>query len=286
MSEVSFDNRPSAPVQEQPTPASELAQQQANTTTAVAQVNSGAIAKREPFKLRDFIPSFKDVILPRVNMVFNTGDLAKTFRPGEILYGQSAVIYSPPKVNIKTGVQESAGTAPVNITFIGRVSERFVEKVEWGSGQRGIIVADEESVRNCGGTTDYDEHRLRQKDGCRLFEPMHDMLVAIERPECCKDDGTLFVFEAGGKKYTFGFWALKGSCYTEALKKVVYLARTMGCLRGDFPDGGYPAWSYSVSTWQKPFKSGNTSPVPRLVPCEKNSPEFLSLIEGFVSRNA
>lgn len=284
MSEVSFDARPGAPAQEQPTPAAEVVQQ--NQTTALARVSENrAVAKQEPFKLRDFVPGFKDVILPRCNIVFNTGELAKQFRPGEILYGQSAVLYSPPKVN-KMGVQESAGTPPVNITFIGRVSERFVEKVEWGTGQRGIIVADEQSVINCGGTTDYDEYNLRKKDGCRLFEPMHDMLIAIERPACCADDGTLFVFEAGAKKYTFGFWALKGSCYTEALKKVVYLARTMGCLRGDFPDGGFPAWSYSVSTWQKPFKSGNTSPVPRLVPCEKNSPEFLSLIEGFVSRNA
>lgn len=283
--ECNFDNRPSAPVQEQPTPAPDVAQQP--TTTAVAATPRYDVpAVKEPIVIGDFLPSFKDVILPRINLVHNTGELKDTFTPGELVYAQSTVIYSPPKVNLKTGQQESAGTPPVIITFIGRVRERFVEKTKFGSGQRGVIVADEASVRNCGGTLDWDEHRLKEKDGMKLFEPLHEMLVAIERPECCADDGTLFVFEATGKKYTFGFWDLKGSAYTEVLKKVVYLHRTMGPLRGEFPNGGFPAYSYAISTWNKPFKTGNTVPVPRAVPHQKSTPEFLELVRGFVSRNA
>lgn len=285
--ECNFDNRPSAPVQEQPTPAPDVAQQPAQTTAVAAAPRYDVPAVKEPLIIGDYLPSFKDIILPRINLVHNTGELKDTFTPGELVYAQSTVIYSPPKVNQKSGQQESAGTPPVVMTFIGRVSERFVEKVPFGSKERGVIVADEASVRNCGGTTDWDEHRLKAKDGMKLFEPLCEMLVAIERPDCCADDGTLFVFEASGKKYTFGFWALKGSAYTEVLKKVIFLHRTMGPLRGDFPNGGYPAFSYAISTWNKFFKqSGNNVPVPRAIPHLKNSPEFLEMVRGFVQRSA
>lgn len=279
MSEVSFDRNPNAPAQEQPVPAQEIAQQQ----NAVVVHQPQAVLAPEPFVLGDFLPSFKDVILPRVNIVQNIGELKDMFSPGELVYGKSTVLFTPPRINPRTGNQEDPGTGPVIVTFLGRVSERFSEKTVGGA--RGLIVADEASVRNCGGTLDYEEWKLKKDSGMKRFEPLDDLLVAIERPNCCKDDDTVFVFAANGKKYTFGFWAMKGTAYTEALKRVVYKDRAIGCLRGQFPDGGFPNYSYAISTREKGWEgTTNTAHIPILIPHEKNSPEFKELISGFISR--
>jgi hypothetical protein len=39
--------------------------------------------------------------------------------------------------------------------------------------------------------------------------------------------------------------------------------------------GGYPTWSYAVSTKEKSFPNGNASWVPVIVPNKKSSPAFL-----------
>jgi len=281
--EIRFDKNPDAPVQEQPTPAYVA---QPDETQAVAVVNHAPlpVAASEPFVVGDFLPQFKDLILPRVNLVQNIGQLKDAFTSGEIVYGQNVVLFSPPVINSKTGGVESPGTKPVIVTFLGRVSERYAEKVVGGG--RGIIVADEESVRNAGGTLDFEEWKLKARDGMKRFEPLVDMLVAIERPEICKDDDTVFVFETNGKKYTFGFWAMKGTSYTEALKRVVFKDRAIGCLRGSFPNGGFPAYSYAISTREKTWEgTTNRAHIPILIPNAKNTPEFLNLVAGFISRS-
>ena len=281
--EVSFSKNPNDAPQEQPwiKPADSPAP---SVTQTVAVVNHApkAIAASEPFVLGDYLPGFKDIILPRINLVSNMGELKDTFTPGEIVYGQASVLFSPPRINAKTGNEEMPGTKPVSITFLGRVSERYSEKVVGGG--RGIIVPTEEAVREAGGTLDFEEHKLKAASGMKLFQPLVDMLVAIEKPEHLKDDGTVFVFEADGKRYNFAFWSFKSTAYTEALKRVVFKDKSIGCLRGNFPEGGFPAYSYAISTREKTYPTGNKAHIPILIPNAKNTPEFKDLISGFIAR--
>src|SRR5688572_28922733 len=87
--------------------------------------------------LGDRLPSFEDVIMPRLNIVQNVGDLKDSFPLGAIVFNQATVLFTPPIVNAKSGIQEKAASAPLIITCLGFRPDRFVEKVQGG---RGMIV--------------------------------------------------------------------------------------------------------------------------------------------------
>jgi len=218
--------------------------------------------------LGDKIPEFKEIILPRVNIVQNIGGLKDTFEPGELVFNQTTVLYSPPVINKTTGVVEVAGTPPVDMVILGFRPTRFAEKV--AGGGRGIIVDTEEKVTANGGTLDYNEWKLKAKDGIKYFEYLAEALVAIRRPEHCKDDDTVFVYPVGGHKYALAIWGMKGSAYTVA-KTAFFTPRSMGCLR----KGGYPSYHFAVSTFEKPFQTGNKAWVPVCLPTVPTDATFL-----------
>ncbi len=236
-----------------------------------------AVAKRSAPVLGDYIPDFNDIILPRLNIVQNIGMLKDTFNPGEIVFGQSTVLFVPTRLNGKTGQIESQGTKPVTLTIVGfKMPIRFVEKVI--GGVRGLIVNSEAEVHAANGTLDYNEWNLKKASGMKRFEPLAEALVAIERPEHLPDNGTTFVYDVAGRKYTFGWWAMKGTSYTEAAKRVFFTARRTGCLKE-----GYPTFSFSVSTIEKTFPNNNKAWIPVCMPNAKTQPELLRLIEDFLS---
>lgn len=230
-----------------------------------------AVVKHEPqgLVLGDHVPQMQEIILPRINIVQGVGILKDSFPQGAIVHGQSTVIYEPTVVDKQTGNIKTKGTKPLIITILGFRETRFAEKVKGGA--RGLIVNTEAEVRANGGTLDYKEWELKEKDGMKRFEPLVDALVLIERPEHCADDDTVFTFPFNGKKYAISLWGMKGSAYNRAAKKVFFTQRAMGCLKA----GGYPSWSFALTTKQDSF-AGNTYYVPVPVPFEKNSPEFLA----------
>lgn len=228
--------------------------------------------------LGDTLPGFKDVMIPRLNICQNIGQLKDSFQCGAIVFNQAIVLFTPPVVNGKTGNLEQAALPPVTLYVLGIVSQRFSEKVAGGIG--GQIVNSEAEVRSAGGTLDYREWQLKQASGMKRFENLDDLLIAVERPEHCADDGTVFTFDVEGKKLALGLWGLKGTSYTAAMKKVFYLNRLSGCLR----EGGYPSWAFSVTTREEQYKNNNRAWIPICVPKVKSTPEFMSfareIIEG------
>lgn len=219
--------------------------------------------------LGDKIPDFKEIILPRINIVQNIGALKDTFEPGEIVFNQTTVIYTPPIINKTTNAIEKAGTPPADIVILGFKPTRFVEKVEGGG--RGLIVDSEAKVAANGGTLDYTEAKLKKKDGIKYFEALAEALVAVRRPDHCKDDDTVFVYEvAPGVKYALGIWGMKGSAYTVA-KTAFFTPRSMGCLK----KGGYPSYHFALSTKEKPFQTGNKAWVPVALPTAPTDAAFL-----------
>ena len=103
----------------------------------------------------DYLPGFKDVILPRLNIVQSIGQLKDQFPQGALVYGQSLVLFTPPVIDRATGNIKTPALPPVEITIIGWRPTRFVEKIQ--GGDRGMIVNSEDEVRAAGGTLDYNE---------------------------------------------------------------------------------------------------------------------------------
>lgn len=231
------------------------------------------------FKLGDRLPSFKDVILPRLNLVYSVGELGSRFPAGAIVFNKETVLFTPPIIDAQQGVITQAALPPVVLYVIGIVSERFSEKIEGGMG--GEILNTEAEVRAGGGTLDYNEWKLKKSEGMRRFEPLIDLLIAIEKPAHVSDpDGAVFGFPVDDKQVAVGFWGCKGSSYTHAVKKVFNMHRLTGVLRG-----GYYTHSFNVSTRPEKFMTAKGTfyaPVPVCVPKAKTAPAMLELIKNIV----
>lgn len=244
------------------------------TPAPVSDIPSSAVAKRDPLAMADALPEFRDLILPRINLVQGVGQLKDTFQQGGIVYGQATTLFTPPV--IRNGVVEKAAMAPLNVTILGFRPTRFAERVEGGA--RGLIVNSEKEVASNGGTTDWNEWNMKKAAGMRLFQTLAEAMVAIERPAALADDDTIFVYECNGKKYALAIWGFKGAAYTAACKRVLFTARLAGCLRN-----GYPTHSFSVTTRLEKFGTGNSAWVPVFVAGAKSSPEFLTFTAGILN---
>lgn len=215
-------------------------------------------------------------MMPRINIAQSIGDLGKEFDPGSVIFDQRVLLFNPPIVDQKTGERIKAALPPVEVVCLGFRPTRYVEKIKGGG--RGLIFNTEAEVRNAGGTLDFKEHQLKEKDGMKRFEPMAEALFAIARPEHINDDDTVFVFPADGKKYALALWAIKSTAYTAACKKVLFMQRAAGCL-----NKGYPTFSFSLSTrWEK-YENGNGAWVPSLIPRKASSPEFMAWVANVLN---
>lgn len=247
-------------------------------TAALVPVTAQPVEKKE-FAVGDILPRFQDIVMPRLAIVHPSSRIKDSFVEGSLVYAQNTELFRPARINAKSQTVETPATAPLNVTFLGKIRDtRFVEKVKnFGSGQ-GQIVNSEADVARVGGTLDYQEAKLKERDGIRLFEPLLEWLVAIARPEIVPDDDTLFSFPVGSDKYTLAVYGCKGSAYVAACKEVLFPARLLNVLRK-----GYYTHSWSLSTRLKTYKTGNKSWVPVLVPREKASPEFLDFVRNVVN---
>lgn len=261
MSEVSFGPG-STPVE---TPAPETAQEQSPTT----QSQSTAVAR--PLQ-GDFVPAFRDVILPSVQIAHPVGEIGKTHPHGSIVFNNRVRLYVPPDVDIAAGVVKRPATPPATITFLGFETPQYVEKV--AGGARGLTLKTEQAVTAAGGTLDYGEWQLKKSAGIKYFQPSSRALVAIEKPDSEPDDDTVFVHAVDGKKYTLGFWTFKAGAYTAVCKRVVFAAKLSGCLQK-----GYPTFSFSLSTKLNSFDGGNSAWMPVAVPCRASTPAFLDFVK-------
>lgn len=247
-----------------------------NTTTAVATTGASTPATNVML-LGDKLPTFDKVILPRVNVVQNIGELKESFDPGTIVYAQNVELFIPQILNAKTGVLERPATPPVIMTILGFKDPRYVEKV--AGGARGITVNSEQEVRAAGGTLSWQEWNLKKEAGMKLFQELADALVLIKRPAHCAPadpaDEATFTYEIEGEFYTLAFWAFRGTAFTNACKRVLFPARLTGCLRKN----GYPSWSWAVSAREETYQNGNKAWVPVFLPNKSNSPSLMAFAQ-------
>lgn len=228
------------------------------------------------FRLGDRLPGFKDVILPRLNLVQAMGQLKESFPVGALVFDKSTVIYTPPVIDAKQGVITKPAMAPVTIYVIGIVSEKFAEKVKGGVG--GIVVDTEAEVRANGGTLDFKEFKSKEAEGMRRFEPLVELLVAIEKPAELNDEGSVFGFDVDDRKVAIGFWACRGVSYTHAVKKVFNYHRLAGVLKG-----GYYTHPFYLTTRYETWQGGLAAWVPVAVPAkQKSTPAFIEFVRNIV----
>lgn len=246
-----------------------------NETTTVATVSKPGALAPSGLVLGDKLPELKDIILPRINIVQGIGKLQETFPKGALVFGQNTILFEPPQVNGQ-GVQTKPGSPPVILTVLGFRPTRFVEKIE--GGDRGLIVNTEEEVTAAGGTLDFNEWKLKKGAGMKRFEPLAEAMVAIRRPDCCADDDTIFVYEADGHKYALAIWAMKGTSYTAAAKKVFFTARAIGALRN-----GYPTHCYATTTRLEKYPGGNAAWIPVCLPHAKSTDKFMEFVRSILA---
>jgi hypothetical protein len=231
------------------------------------------------FGLKDRLLGFRDVILPRLNIVFQMSAIANQFPVGSIVFGKETLLYTPPVIDAAQGVITKAASPAVNIYVLGIVSERFSEKIEGQVG--GEVVDTEDQVRALGGTLDYDEWKMKRGEGMRRFEPLVELLLAIEKPAQVDDPaGAVFGFPVGDKKFTIGFWSCKGSTYTEAVKSCFNRHRVMGLLQK-----GYFTHGFGLTTKSKSFKTATgqfAAPIPVCTPHKEPSSEAVLEFVGKV----
>jgi hypothetical protein len=267
--ETAVSETPVVPTQESTTPKIQVP----------AVIESGLPTGPSGLVLGDKLPDFKDIILPRINLVQNIGDLADQYDSGSLLLtqmqaGSATVLFEPAQV--RGDEVKRKASPPVNLTVFGFRPTRYVQKVK--GGERGLIVDTEAEVRSNGGTLDYKEWKLKEAAGMKLFGPLADAVVAIRRPEHVADDDTVFTYEVEGVKYALALWSMKFSIYTAAAKGVFFTARALGCLK----KGGYPSWNYAVTTKEKDFQGGNRSWVPVCLPLTKNTEGFLDFVRAII----
>jgi hypothetical protein len=259
MSEVNFTEQAEA-TQEKVRELSEA--------SAKPAVENNLPAKYNPV-ISDFIPAFKDLRLPRLNIVHGIGKLKDTFTVGGLVYNGQFELYVP-----KRGKNEA--TPPVETVILGWLPLRYAEKTTEG---RGMLVSTEEEVRRAGGTLDWNEWKLKEESGMRYFSPLMEAVVLVRQPEFLKDDDANFPFVIDDVRYLLALLPMKGMTYNNTAKGLFTL-RQVGCLR----ERGYPSYSFSVTVEWKGTTGDRGSFIPFFKPLRKTSDAFqkyaLDLING------
>lgn len=237
-----------------------------------AVVNHNTAVAPGGFVLGDKLPTQREIILPRLNLVQNIGDLKDAFSPGSLVYDKKVELYTPPV--IRGGKIERPGSEPVSLVVLGFYDTRYVEKIE-GGGQ-GMIVDTEAAVRQNGGTLDYKEWE-QNKGSMRRFEYLAEAMIAIKRPASFENDGRVFTFDVGADQYALALWGLKGTAYTVA-KRAFFTPRLIGCLK----KGGYPSFNFAVTS-KLEQKNGKEYWVPVCLPTEPTSETFLEFARSILS---
>lgn len=229
---------------------------------AEARANVPVVAPRPatPATVFDDAPiDFKDIIVPRLNIVQRVGKLSTKFTPGDVLFAENIVI-----------------PRPFELIVMGFGPKSYVERT--GSNDLGRMVATPELVEQAGGTLNFQE---AEDTGKPLFQTLIKAILLIKKPDAL-GDVPLFHFDLGGGKYALASWNLKGSSYTHAAK-VFFTARKTGVPMN--LTGGYHHGQWSLDTKLGEYRTGNVAIIPVLKPAGETSPEVRSAIERILASN-
>jgi hypothetical protein len=180
---------------------------------------------------------FRDIIIPRLQLVQGVGDLSQTFQRGDLVLDKQLLL-----------------PRPLTIVVIGFRPTVFVEKTTT-TGDTGRLFNSEQEVVENGGTTDWNTAKATNRP---LFMKMATAAIGI-----LGDDSfpaavmrQFFPHEVGGKFWALAQWSMKSSAFTAAAKPLKTW-RSLGGLRA-----GYATKFVQVQTKNEKFKTGNIAAVP------------------------
>lgn len=243
---------------------------------AMVPVAAAPLATRKTL-LGDYLPDFSDIIMPRLNIAQNIGDLSDLFPSGSLVLNRDVLLWEPP-VRQK-GQVVTAANPPVEIIVVGFRDTRYAEKTTGGA--KGRILNTVQEVVAAGGTIEYSEAKALGKP---LYQPLAEAVILIRKPAWVEDkDNNSFSFdipEADGAegKWALALWSLKGSSYTDAGKKVLFKERRLGFLN----KGGYPSRHFAISTIEKDYGDGKAAWVPVLIATKHTAPETTAWIANLL----
>lgn len=241
-------------------------------STSLAVVPDAAVAA--PF-FDDRNINFKDIIVPRVNVVQKVGDLSEQFTPGYIVLNQSTVIHIPDNAEKKI-----IGSGPLVLTPIGCRPLQYAEKVNGGG--RGLFFNTEAEVAAANGTLDYKEWKASKTTANpkKRFEEYATFLFLVKQPKALLPDEEhqVFTHEIDGEYYSLALMGLKGVWYTGFAKRM-FSERKIGFLKA----GGYTSFNWNVSTFVKSFTGDDGDKHFAIAPIvsngTRNTPALLAFVK-------
>lgn len=241
-------------------------------STSLAVVPSAPLAPVAPAFFDDGNINFKDIIVPRLNVVQKVGDLSELFTPGEIVLNQSTVIHVP-------DTKEKKGTGPLVLIPIGCRPLQFAEKVSGGG--RGLFVNSEAEVVAANGTLNYSEwnNSKTSANPKKRFEEYATFLFLVKQPKelLPDEEHQLFTHEIDGEYYTLALMGLKGTWFTGFAKRL-FTERRIGFLKA----GGYASFNWNLATTAKAFSNGQGGQNYAIVPVVTNGTRSTPAVLAYV----
>lgn len=204
---------------------------------------------------------FRDIVIPRLNMVQKVGPLSEQFTPGLLVLDQELVL-----------------PQPLDAVLLGFRPTRYVERVPGGA--LGNICNSEAEVVEAGGTLDFKEAQSTDKP---WYQYEATAILLIKKPDAVTDDSK-FPFEFDGKKWGLFTWSMKGSAYTHAVKPLK-TARRIGYLRANLGKEYY-SFTFKITVDLEKFRTGNAAYVPVFEKGDETSKEFIKFIKAILSGEA
>jgi hypothetical protein len=209
--------------------------------------------------IRDYIPTFAEMRLPRINIIQKSSDAIGQFPLGSVVYRKTATLYIP------RGEKE-AGTEPGQTVILGLLPTRWAEKRKGEIG--GDLVSSPAEVRALGGTTDYAEWK---KSGFTVpyFEQMAEFICMLKQPKHLPNAASIFPWQVDGERYGLGIWAMRGAAFNNCAK-FIFSDRQIGPTY----EHGYPSCLYGFTTWHKAWDDKRSAELPRFTALEPTSESF------------
>jgi hypothetical protein len=175
------------------------------------------------------------------------------------------VAYAPPKpVAPGSKAPPEKPQTPVDLIILAmRRNDRYTEKTEQGSDDRGRLFQTEKEVFDAGGTTNYDQAR---ETGKPLFRALSTVLALVGKPADIEDDTGLFSVIVGGRPYALVLWHLVGSGHTNAAKPLK-TARKFTYLRS-----GWSSRKVTLATVFKRWDANRSGFIPQVRPGAELTP--------------
>lgn len=264
--EEDSDRETPAPVPSVVPEASMLPHERAAAAPASLPARQKSSEVRTPFAGNsDAQIATSDLMVPKIHIVQQIGELARNFKSGEVVFNRQVCIYRP----LTQGEQPQAINTPVQFVVLGFKDKLWVERKKGGNGQ---VAHSKEEVIAFGGALTFGE---AEQTGKNWFQTLASAIIMIRKPEHLDD--SLFPFAYGDSNWAIAQWSMKGGSYTNGARPI-YSARKIGGLR--------KSWAnhlWALTTRFQSYPNGHSAYVPQLQPGAFSPIEFKNWLADVLS---